>query len=97
MIDVNTFLLMLMYTSGIILIIALIILVFKLINTVNRVNSIIDEVEKKISKLDKVFQIVDIVTDNMALLSDKIVDAISNIIRKFIYKKEIRKDDLENE
>ena len=56
-----------------------------------------DEVEEKITKVDKAFQIVDIVTDNMALISDKIVDAISNIIRKVFHKKEIRKDDSENE
>ena len=97
MIDINTFLLMLMYTTGIVLIIALIVLVIKLINTVNRVNSIMDEVETKLNKIDKAFQLVDIVTDNMALISDKLVDAISNLIRKLFYKKELRKDDLENE
>lgn len=91
MIDVNTFLLMLMYILGSILIVALIVLVIKLISTVNRLNGIMDEITIKINKFDKAFQLVDVITDNMALISDKLVDGLSNLIRKIFNKK--RKED----
>lgn len=82
MIDANAFFLMLLCILGSILIVALIVLVVKLIFTVDRVNKMLDDVEVKVSKLDKMFDIVDVITDNMSLLSDKIVDTISNLIRK---------------
>lgn len=93
MIDINTFLLMLVYTLGSVLLVCLIILVIKLISTINRFNGILDEVDNKIAKLDKAFNIIDVVTDNMALISDKLVDGISGLIRKIFNKKKIGKED----
>lgn len=97
MIDVNTFLLMLVYMLCAVLLVCLIVFTIKLISTLNKVNGIIDDVDKKIAKLDKAFNLVDIVTDNMALISDKIVDGISGIIRKVFNKKKIGKVDEINE
>ena len=82
MIDANAFFLMLLCILGSILVVALIVLVVKIIFTVDRVNKMLDDIEVKVSKLDKMFNIVDVITDNMSLLSDKIVDTISNLIRK---------------
>ena len=96
MIDVNTFLVMLMYILGSILIVTLIVLVVKLISTVNRLNAIMDEITVKINKFDKAFQIVDIVTDNMALISDKLVDMLSNFIRK-VFNKKRKEDELDEQ
>ena len=93
MVDINTFLLMLLYIFGSVLLVTLIVLVVKLIGTVNRLNGLMDELESKIRKLDGVFRVVDTVTDNMALISDKIVDGASNLIRRFFYKKDKRKED----
>ena len=95
MIDANAFFLMLLCILGSILIVALIVLVVKLIFTVNRVNKMLDDVEVKVSKLDKMFDIVDVITDNMSLLSDKIVDTISNLIRKLFNKN--GKEEITNE
>ena len=97
MIDVTTFLLMLLYTFGSILLITLIVLVVKMIHTVDRVNGLIDELNLKINKLDHAFRVVDLVTDNMALLSDKIVDVMSNFIRKVFSKKTNRKEEISDE
>lgn len=97
MVDINTFLLMLLYILGATLIVCLIILSIKLINTITRVNNILDDVDNKIAKLDKAFNIIDVVTDNMALISDKLVDGISNLIRKMFNKKKIGKEDEINE
>ena len=93
MIDVNSFLLMLLYILGSVLIVVSIILVIKLINTVNRVNGIMDEVSVKISKFDNAFRFVDVITDNMALVSDKLVDGISYLIRKIFHKNSQGKGD----
>lgn len=93
MIDVNTFLMMLIYILGAILLVALIVLVVRLINTVNRLNSIMDEITVKITKFDKAFRIVDILTDNMALVSDKLVDGLSYVIRKIFYRKRNGKEE----
>lgn len=97
MIDVNTFLLMLLYVLGAILLVTLIVLCIKLISTVNRVNGILDEVDNKIAKLDKALRIVDVVTDNMAMLSDKLVDGITGVIRKLFNRKKLEKGEDNNE
>lgn len=97
MIDVNTFLIMLMCVLGSVLIVACIVLVIKLINTVDRLNGIMDEVSIKISKFDNAFRIVDVITDNMALVSDKLVDGISFLIRKIFHKNNNGKEEEINE
>lgn len=87
MVDVNTFLVMMLYVLGVILLTFSIILVVKLISTVNRINLMIDDVNNKIAKLDKAFNIVDIITDNLAMISDRLVDGVSGLIRKLFHKK----------
>lgn len=97
MVDINTFFLMLLYILGAILLVCLIVLVIRFISTIKRINGILDNVDNKISKLDKAFNIVDVITDNMALISDKLVDGVSSLIRKLFSKKQIRKEDENNE
>lgn len=92
MIDASTFLGIILYTLGSILLVALIVLVIKLINTINRVNLLLDEVDKRIEKFERIFRVADIVTDNMALVSDKVVDGISGLIRN-IFKRGKRKEE----
>lgn len=97
MVDINTFFLMLLYILGAILLVCLIVLVIRFISTVKRVNGILDNVDNKIAKLDKAFNIVDVITDNMALISDKLVDGVSSLLRRLFSKKQIRKEDENNE
>ena len=97
MINASTFLLILLGILCSILLVVLIVLSAKLIYTINRINQVLDEVELKISKFDKAFNLVDIVTDNMALVSDKLVDGISYLIRKIFVRKSNRKEEDENE
>ena len=93
MIDATVFFQMILYILGSILLVATIVLVIKLINTVNRVNNILDEVDKRVEKIDRIFRIADVVTDNMALVSDKVVDGISNLIRTVFNRKKGKEDD----
>lgn len=97
MIDVNTFLMMVIYILGMVLLVTLIVLAVKLIHVVDRLNSVMDEVTIKLDKFDKAFRIVDILTDNMALISDKVVDGISYFIRKIFNKNTKRKEENDNE
>ena len=92
MIDANTFLTIILCTLGSILLIALIVLVVKLINTINRVNNLLDEVDKRVEKFERIFRVADIITDNMAMISDKVVDGISDIVRN-IFKRKKRKEE----
>ena len=97
MVDISTFLLILIYFLCSILLVSLIVLIIKLIKIVNRFNGILDEVDNKIAKLDKAFHIVDIITDNMAIVSDKIVDTMSSFVRRLFSKDKNRKVDEINE
>ena len=94
MIDASTFLLIVLYILGSILLVALIVLVLKLINTITRINLMIDEVDKRVAKFDRIFRVADVVTDNMALVSDKLVDGISGIIRNVFKRKKGKEEDI---
>ena len=95
MIDANAFLGIILYTLGSILLVALIVLVIKLINTINRVNEVLDEVDKRVAKFERIFRVTDIITDNMALVSDKLVDGISGFVRNVFQRKKRKEEDID--
>ena len=95
MIDTTTFLTIILSILGSVLLVTLIILVVKLINTVTRVNNMLDEVDKRVEKFDHVFRVADIITDNMALVSDKLVDAISGLIRNIFKGKKGKEENID--
>ena len=86
MIDINSFLLMILFILGSILLIVLIILGIKLINTITKADLLLDELSDRLKKVDRLFGAVDIVTDSMAMFSDKIVDGIVFAIKKVFNK-----------
>ena len=97
MIDVNSFLLMLVCILSSILLIALIILIVKLIGTVEKINNVVDEFETRLKKTDRMFGIVDTFTDSMALFSDKIVDGITFCLKKIFTRKKGKENDIYEE
>ncbi len=97
MIDINSFLLMILSILGSILLVVLIILGIKLINTIGKADKVLDEVDTRIKKFDRMFSAVDVVTDSMALFSDKIVDGIVFAIKKIFNKKNKGKEEDKNE
>ncbi len=88
---------MILYMLGAVLLVVLIILGIKLINTINRVDNIINQVEEKVDKVNRMLSIVDIITDNMALVSDKIVDGLSDLIKKIFYKNKRKEEEIIDE
>ena len=89
-------LLILLYTLGSILLVILIILGIKLIITMNKINSVVDDINKKVDSLDGLFSVIDMTTDKLAILSDRMVDGITYLIKK-IFKPRKRKEEDSNE
>ena len=95
MIDINSFFMILIYILGSILLVVLIVLGIKLINTVTKVDKLLDETHSKIKSLDRMFSVVDVITYSMAIISDKIVDAICYWLKKIFIKEKGKEEDYE--
>lgn len=95
MIDINSFFMILIYILGSILLVVLIVLGIKLINTVTKIDKLLDETHSKIKSLDRMFNVVDVITDSMAIISDKIVDAICYWLKKIFIKEKGKEEDYE--
>lgn len=93
MVDAEVFMDIMLGILGSILLISLIVLSIKLISIANKANKLLDDVNEKVAKFDNLFNVIDLVTDNMAMISDKIVDSLSNLIKNFFTKKGERKED----
>ena len=83
----NEILPIILYILGSILLGILIVLGIKLINVMNKMEKVVDDINTKVSSLNGVFSIIDATTDKLALISDRMVDVISLIIRKLFVKK----------
>ena len=84
-------LLIILYLLGSILLVVLIILGIKLINTMNKIQNVVDDINKKVDSFDGLFSIIDNTTDKLALLSDKMVDGVTFLLKK-IFKPRKRKE-----
>lgn len=91
----NAFLPIVLYIFGIALLIVLIVLGIRLIQTIDRANRLLDDVEEKVSTLNNFFHLIDTITDNISFLSDRVVDAVSNVITKLFRRKKKEEDDYE--
>ena len=83
-----------LYVLGSILLVVLIILGIKLIITMNKIENVVDDITKKVKSLDGLFSIIDMTTDKLAMLSDRIVDMVTVFIKKVFRRKE---DEIKNE
>ena len=77
-----------LYVLGSILLVVLIILGIKLIITMNKIENVVDDINKKVKSLDGLFSIIDMTTDKLAMLSDKVVDAVTLFVKKIFRRKE---------
>ena len=94
--ELTEVLLVLLYSLGSILLVVLIILGIKLIITMNKINLVVDDINGKVKSLDGLFSIIDMTTDKLALLSDRMVDGVTYLIKK-VFKSKNRKEDEINE
>lgn len=87
MIKMMEFLPIVLYILGSILLVVLIILGIKLIITMNKIENVVDDITVKVSSLNGFFSIIDTTTDKLAMISDKVVEGVSSIIRKLFNRK----------
>lgn len=86
-----------LYMLGSILLIVLIILGIKLIITMTKIETVVDDINVKVDKLNGLFNIIDYTTDKLALVSDKMVDGVSYILKKVFFKKNKKKEEKDYE
>lgn len=86
-----------LYILGSILLIILIILGVKMIITMNKIENVVDDVDQKVQKLNGLFSIIDVTTDRLSLVSDRVIDFISMVVSKLFRHKKKEKEEEENE
>ena len=83
-----SFLQIVLYVLGAVLLVALIVLTIKIIYSVNRINLLLDNVERKMKTIDHAFNAVDKVVDAFSFASDKVIDGVASLVsRVFAHKK----------
>ena len=93
-----SFLPIVIYVLLIILLIIGIILGIKSIITINKVEKVVDDVNEKVESLNGLFQIVDFTADKLVSITDKVVDGVSTLASKLLFrKKKNKEEDMENE
>ena len=90
----NEVLPIILYILGSILLVVLIILGIKLIITMDKIDKVVDNISAKAESLNGVFSIIDSTTNKLALISDKMADTITSLVRKIFNRK---KEEEENE
>ena len=75
-----------LYILGSILLVVLIILGIKLIITMNKNKKVVDDVNIKVNKLNNLFNIIDMVTDKFATITDNVIEGISSVVKKIFGK-----------
>ncbi len=52
----------------------------------DKIGVVVDNINNKVNSLNGVFSIIDVTTNKLALISDKVVDAITSLIKKIFNK-----------
>ena len=92
-----SFLPLIIYILIIILLVIGIVLGIKTIITMDKVNKIVDSVNNKVESLNSIFNIVDFASDKITVFVERTIEFVSNLISKLWYKKDIDKEDEEDE
>ena len=84
-----------LYILGSILLVVLIILGIKLIITMDKIQNTVDNINTKVNSLNGFFSVIDFTTNKLASVSDKVVETITEFIRKIFNRK--KEEEYENE
>ena len=64
----------------------------------DKVQEVVDNVDKKVRTLDGVFGVIDLATDKLSMLSDRVINAIAGAVEKvFKVKKKKEKNIIKEE
>ena len=83
----SSLLTIIIYILLIVLIILLIIIAFKVIKALNKVQDIAENVDKKVKTLDGFFSIIDLPTDKISSLSDRLINMVTGMFDRVASKK----------
>lgn len=83
-----------LYVLGSILLVVLIILGIKMIKMMDKINITVDNINKKVDSLNGLFSIIDFTTNKLAIVSDKVAEGITVLIKK-IFNKKMEEDENE--
>lgn len=75
-----------LYALGSILLVVLIILGIKLIITMDKIGKVVDNINTKVDSLNGLFSIIDFTTNKLTMISDKVVDGVTGIVKKVFNK-----------
>ena len=67
----------------------------KLIITMDKIQNTVDNINTKVNSLNGFFSVIDFTTNKLATVSDKVVETISEFIRKIFNRK--KEEEYENE
>ena len=84
---INEVLPVILYILGAILMTTLIVLTVKLIITTNKINKIVDNITVKVSALDELFNVIELVGDKFAFVTDRVIDGVASLIEKVFKRK----------
>ena len=57
----------------------------------------VDDINVKVDKLNGLFNIIDYTTDKLAIVSDKMVEGVSYVLKKMFFKKNKNKEEKDYE
>ena len=86
----QVFLPLVVYILLIIILVVGIIIGLKTIKTLDKLDQVVDDVSKKVSSLNGIFSVIDLTTDKIVSITDRVVEMASGIIGK-IFKKSNKK------
>lgn len=86
----QVFLPLVVYILLIIILVVGIIIGLKTIKTLDKLDQVVDDVSKKVSSLNGIFSVIDLTTDKIVSITDRVVEMASGIIGK-IFKKRNKK------
>ena len=82
------------YILLIILLIVAIIIGIKLIGTIGKVDVLLDDVTTKVKTLDRLFNLIDYASDKVTMVTDSVVNFVTNGLKKvFGGNKKIKEED----
>jgi len=84
-----------LYVLGSILLVVLIILGIKLIITLDKINKVVDNINTKVDSLNGLFSVIDFTTDKLTVVGDKVVEWVTDVVRKLFYRK--KEEELDDE
>ena len=82
-----------LYVLGSILLVVLIILGIKAIKMMDKVTLMVDNINRKIDSLNGLFTVIDFTTNKLAVISDKVAEGVTGLIKKVFNKKKEEDED----